>query len=180
MNWKGFWRKWSWVSFKKLRNLIYYTLPANPFIIVIHSGQHTKVSNSDIYNIHTRHKYDLHILNANLARYQKEVSYTRMKILNNLSSAIIRLYYYRISTFCTHNLDPIVKKNRFQDTLLNICHENGDSWQYRDYCWQIHLLAELILSATIICFTLSVHCVTIISCKAITILLYREIWMYLM
>lgn len=39
---------------KKLRNWIYYNLPANPFIIVIHSRQNTKVSNSDIHNTHTQ------------------------------------------------------------------------------------------------------------------------------
>jgi hypothetical protein len=40
--------------------------------------------NSDIHNIHTRHGSDLHYLAYNLTKAQKAVSYSGIKVFNNL------------------------------------------------------------------------------------------------
>jgi hypothetical protein len=48
----------------------------------------------------------------------------------------------------------------------------------RDCCCQIHLLAQLVLSAFMAHLALSAHCVSVISRSIITILLYREILQY--
>lgn len=76
--------------------------------------------------------------------YQKGVSYTRMKIFNNLSSAIAHLYYFRGSTLslCTHNPDSIMKKYRLQDTLLN----KHLSWKWWQLATQRLLLADPLTS----------------------------------
>jgi hypothetical protein len=45
-------------------------------------------TNSDIQNISTRYKYNLHVLNTNLSKYQKGVYYTGIKLFNNLPPTI--------------------------------------------------------------------------------------------
>jgi hypothetical protein len=45
-------------------------------------------TNSDIHSINTRHKHDLHMLNANLISYQKGLCYAGIKLFNTLPSSI--------------------------------------------------------------------------------------------
>jgi hypothetical protein len=45
-------------------------------------------TNSDIHNIITRYRYNLHVPNTNLSKYQKGVYYTRIKLFNNLPPTI--------------------------------------------------------------------------------------------
>jgi hypothetical protein len=44
----------------------------------------------------------------------------------------------------------------------------------KGYCWQIYLLAELVLSANNACSALSLRCVTVISRSGITVILCRD------
>jgi hypothetical protein len=41
-------------------------------------------TNSDIHNISTRYRYNLHVPNSNLSKYQKGVYYTGSKLFTNL------------------------------------------------------------------------------------------------
>jgi hypothetical protein len=41
-------------------------------------------TNSDIHSISTRYRYNLHVPNSNLSKYQKGVYYSGIKIFNNL------------------------------------------------------------------------------------------------
>jgi hypothetical protein len=41
-------------------------------------------ANSDIHSISTRYRYNLHVPNTNLNKYQKEVYYSGIKLFNNL------------------------------------------------------------------------------------------------
>jgi hypothetical protein len=45
-------------------------------------------TNSDIHNINTRHKHDLHQLSANLTSYQKGAYYAEIKLFNSLPKSI--------------------------------------------------------------------------------------------
>jgi hypothetical protein len=45
-------------------------------------------TNSDIRNISTRYKYNLHVPNTNLSKYQKGVYYSGIKLFNNLPPTI--------------------------------------------------------------------------------------------
>jgi hypothetical protein len=45
-------------------------------------------ANSDNHNISTRYRYNLHLPNTNLSKYQKSVYYTRIKLFNNLPPTI--------------------------------------------------------------------------------------------
>jgi hypothetical protein len=45
-------------------------------------------TNSDIHNISTRYRYNLHVSNTNLSRYQKGVYYTAIKLFNSLPPTI--------------------------------------------------------------------------------------------
>jgi hypothetical protein len=42
-------------------------------------------TNSDIHNISTRYRYNLHVPNTNLSKYQKGVYYSGIKLFNNFS-----------------------------------------------------------------------------------------------
>jgi hypothetical protein len=42
----------------------------------------------------------------------------------------------------------------------------------RNYCWQIHLPAELVLPAKSVCIALSAHCVTTLTYSISKILIY--------
>jgi hypothetical protein len=50
-------------------------------------------TNSDIRNINIRYRYNLHVLNYNLSKCQKEVYCTGIKFFNNLSPNIKSLNY---------------------------------------------------------------------------------------
>jgi hypothetical protein len=63
--------------------------------------------NTDVHNLNTRHKYDLHIPNTNLTKYQKGVYYTGIKLFNNLPPTIKSL-----------NHDIKVLKPALKDYLL--------------------------------------------------------------
>jgi hypothetical protein len=41
-------------------------------------------TNSDIHNISTRYRYNLHVPNTDLSRYQQVVYYTGIKLFSNL------------------------------------------------------------------------------------------------
>jgi hypothetical protein len=41
-------------------------------------------TNSDIYNISTRYRHNLHVPNTDLSKYQKGVHYSGIKLFNNL------------------------------------------------------------------------------------------------
>jgi hypothetical protein len=56
-----------------------------------------------------------------------------------------------------------------------IFHQNSDSWEQWDYCWQIHLLAKLVLPATSLSNHVSTHCLPIILHIIITISFCREL-----
>jgi hypothetical protein len=45
-------------------------------------------TNSDMHIVNTRHKHDLHMLNANLTSYQKGAYYAGIKSFNILPSSI--------------------------------------------------------------------------------------------
>jgi hypothetical protein len=45
-------------------------------------------TNSDIHNINTWHKHDLHQLSANLTSYKKGAYYAGIKLFNNLPDSI--------------------------------------------------------------------------------------------
>jgi hypothetical protein len=47
--------------------------------------------NTDVHNLNTRRKYDLHMPNMNLTCYQKGVYYTGIKLFNNLPPTIKNL-----------------------------------------------------------------------------------------
>jgi len=49
--------------------------------------------NSDVHSFNTRSHYDLHILAANLAVFQKGVRYSGIKIYNHLPSTLKQLSY---------------------------------------------------------------------------------------
>jgi hypothetical protein len=50
--------------------------------------------NTDVHNLNTRRKYDLHMPNTNLIRYQKGVYCTGIKLFNNLPPTIKSLNHY--------------------------------------------------------------------------------------
>jgi hypothetical protein len=45
-------------------------------------------TNSDNHNISTRYRYNLHVPNTNLSKYQKGVYYSGIKLFSNLPRAI--------------------------------------------------------------------------------------------
>jgi hypothetical protein len=45
-------------------------------------------TNSDIHNISTRYRYNLHVPNTNLSKYQKRVYYSGIKLFSNLPPTI--------------------------------------------------------------------------------------------
>jgi hypothetical protein len=45
-------------------------------------------TNSDIHNISTRHRYNFHVPNIYITKYQKGVYYTGIKLFNNLPTTI--------------------------------------------------------------------------------------------
>jgi hypothetical protein len=45
-------------------------------------------TNPDIHNINTRYRYNLHVPNTNLSKYQKGVYYTGIKLFSNLPPTI--------------------------------------------------------------------------------------------
>jgi hypothetical protein len=63
--------------------------------------------NTDVHNLNTRHKYNFHIANANLAKYLREVYYTGIKLFSNLPPTIESL---------NHNIN--VFKSALKDYLL--------------------------------------------------------------
>jgi hypothetical protein len=48
-------------------------------------------TNSDIHSINTRHKHDLHMLNANLTTYQKGAYYAGIKLFNTFPASILKI-----------------------------------------------------------------------------------------
>jgi hypothetical protein len=63
--------------------------------------------NTDVHNLNTRRKYDLHIPNTNLTKHKKGVYYTGIKLFNNLLPTIKSL-----------NQDTKVLKPALKDYLL--------------------------------------------------------------
>jgi hypothetical protein len=57
---------------------------------VIENGQHFEI-NTEIHNINTRIKFDLHYPSTHLAVFQKGIYYAGIKIFNNLPVAIKEL-----------------------------------------------------------------------------------------
>jgi hypothetical protein len=45
-------------------------------------------TNSDIHNVSTRYRYNLHVPNTNLSKYQKRVYCTGIKLFNNLPPTV--------------------------------------------------------------------------------------------
>jgi hypothetical protein len=63
--------------------------------IVLHSllsfvvdNLQTFQTNSDIHNVSTRYRYNLHAANTNLSKYKKGVYYSGIKLFNNLPPTI--------------------------------------------------------------------------------------------
>jgi hypothetical protein len=65
-------------------------------------------TNSDIHSISTRHRYNLHVPNSNLNKYQKGVYYSGIKLFNNLPPNVINL---------SHNIKMF--KRALKDYLLS-------------------------------------------------------------
>jgi hypothetical protein len=65
-----------------------YLLPLPSFIL---DNTEKFQRNSDIKNTNIKHKYDFHMLNANLCSYQKEMYCTGIKLFINLPSIITRV-----------------------------------------------------------------------------------------
>jgi hypothetical protein len=81
------------VSCRELfKNLIHYTPLASEFLLSLLSfgvdNMEKFQTNSDIHNINTRHKYDLHQLSANLTSYQKGAYHAGIKLFNWFSDSI--------------------------------------------------------------------------------------------
>ena len=63
-------------------------------LFVIDNGDYFKV-NSEIHNINTRNKSNLHLPMSNLSVYQKGTYYTGIMVFNSLPSQIKELYHNR-------------------------------------------------------------------------------------
>jgi hypothetical protein len=76
-----------WEVFKKFN-----ILPlASKFLLSLSfvvDNTETFQTNSDIHNISTRYRYNLHVPNTNLSKYHKGVYYSRIKLFNNLPPTI--------------------------------------------------------------------------------------------
>jgi hypothetical protein len=65
--------------------------------------------NTDVHNLNTRHKYDLHMPNTDLTKYQKGVHYTGIKLFNNLPRTIkslnhdIRVFKPALKNYLIHS-----------------------------------------------------------------------------
>jgi hypothetical protein len=62
-----------------------FLLPLLSFVV---DNIETFQTNSDIHNINTRYRYNLHVPSTNLSKYQKGVYYSRIKLFNNLPLTI--------------------------------------------------------------------------------------------
>jgi hypothetical protein len=84
---------------------------------------------------------------------------------------------YRCENFRSYTVNSVaiisdiekMQNGNYKKVLINSFNESDDSRWQRDYCWQSHLQAELMLPATSTCSYLSAHCVTIFSRSNITI-----------
>jgi hypothetical protein len=65
-------------------------------------------TNSDIHNISTRYRYNFHVPNTNLSKYQERVYYSGIKLFNNLHPTIKSL---------NHDIKKI--KPRLKEYLLS-------------------------------------------------------------
>jgi hypothetical protein len=67
-------------------------LLASKFLLSLSSfvadNTETFQTNSDIHNISTRYRYNLHVPKTNLSKYQKGVYYSGIKLFNNLPPTI--------------------------------------------------------------------------------------------
>jgi hypothetical protein len=82
------------------------------------------------------------------------------------------LYFvYSYSKSC-HNSSLKDAKYKFQRALLIRIFNENDNWRQRDYCWQIHLPAELVLLAIS-------ACAVMISPSTTTDLLHTRRYVYL-
>jgi len=63
-------------------------------LFVIDNGDYFKV-NSEIHNVNTRNKSNLHLPISNLSVYQKGTHYTGIRVFNSLPSQINELYHNR-------------------------------------------------------------------------------------
>jgi hypothetical protein len=58
-----------------------FLLSLSSFVV---ENTETFQTNSDIHNIITKYRYNLHVPNTNFSKYQKGVYYSRIKLFNNL------------------------------------------------------------------------------------------------
>jgi hypothetical protein len=94
---RDLWRE----HFKKLKILplkSQYTLSL--FLFVVDNGDFFKV-NSEIHNISTRNKSNLHLPISNLSVYQKGTYYSGIRVFNSLPSQIKGLSHNRNQFKCT-------------------------------------------------------------------------------
>jgi hypothetical protein len=84
-------------------NLIYFHLQVNSYSAYLDKFQR----NTNVHNLNTGRKYDLHMPNTNLTKYQKGVYYTDIKLFDNLPPTIKSL-----------NRDIKVFKPALKDYLL--------------------------------------------------------------
>ena len=75
-----------------LQSIYIYIYPL--LLFVIDNGDYFKV-NSEIHNINTRNKSNLHLLISNLTVYQKGTYYTGIRVFNSLPSQIKELCHDR-------------------------------------------------------------------------------------
>jgi hypothetical protein len=77
-------------------------------------NKETFQTNSNIYNISTRYRHNLHVPNTNLSKYQKEVYYFGIKLFNNLPPTIKSM---------NHNIKkikPALKEYRLSHSFYSI------------------------------------------------------------
>jgi hypothetical protein len=73
--------------------------------------------NTDLHSFHIRRKYDLHMRNTNLTKYQKGVYYIGIKLFNNVPPTIRSL-----------NHDTKVFKHALKDYLVTLSFYSVDDF----------------------------------------------------
>jgi hypothetical protein len=96
--------------FKTLNILPFYSQYIFSISVFIVKNMDNYVTNSDIHNIYTRQKYELHYQTCKLTKVQKGVSYTGIRIFNKLPHSIKNLsqdlnkFKYSLKNFCRRAL----------------------------------------------------------------------------
>jgi hypothetical protein len=112
--------------FKALNILPFYSQYIFSASIFVVKNMDKFVTNTDIHGIHTRQGLDLHYPTCKLTKVQKGVSFTRIRIFNNLPLSIKKLSE-DINKF-KYSLKKFLQVGSFYS--LDECYE----WKTRDDC----------------------------------------------